>query len=265
MYSQFQLALKYLHYYFTASNGKGHGIHSPFIFQFITRVLNDKQEYDDYENVENLRKQLLKDRTVLTIQDFGAGATIDKESSRSIFSIARNSAKSKKYGQLLFRMVQYFKPLNIIELGTSLGITTSYLAYANPDAKVTTLEGAKAVASVARRNIESLKIKNIDIIEGNFNDTLAAVVSGLSSVDFSFIDGNHKRESTVRYFQLLLPKITKNSILVFDDIHWSSEMEEAWEMIQKHSSVRCSVDLFFMGIIFFHEAFREKQDFKIRF
>ena len=265
MYSPFQLAFKYLHYFFTASNGRGHGIHSPFIFQFITRVLNDKKHDEAYEKVETLRRRMMKDKTVLPVLDFGAGSLFGNGAGRTISSIADNSAKSKKYGQLLYRIVKFYKPGNILELGTSLGITTAYLAMANPNAKVITLEGANAVASVAKQNLESLKITNVELIEGNFDDTLAAVVSGLSSVDFAFIDGNHKQEPTVRYFLQLLSKINNNSILVFDDIHWSREMEAAWEVIRKHPSVRCSVDLFFMGIVFFQDVFREKQHFKIRF
>ena len=265
MYSPFQLAFKYFHYIFTASNGRGHGIHSPFIFQFITRVLNDKKHDEAYEKAETLRHRMMKDKTVLPVLDFGAGSLFGNGAGRTICSIAANSAKSKKYGQLLYRMVKFYKPGNILELGTSLGITTAYLAMANPNAKVITLEGANAVASVAKQNLESLKITNVELIEGNFDDTLAAVVSGLSSVDFAFIDGNHKQEPTVRYFLQLLSRINNNSILVFDDIHWSREMEAAWEVIRKHPSVRCSVDLFFMGIVFFQDVFQEKQHFKIRF
>ena len=265
MYSPFQLAFKYLHYFFTASNGRGHGIHSPFLFQFITRVLNDKKHDDAYEKVETLRHQMMKDKTVIPVQDFGAGSIYDKGAGRTICSIAANSAKSKKYGQLLYRMVKFYKPGNILELGTSLGITTTYLAMANPGAKVITLEGANAVASVAKKNLELFKITNVDLIEGNFEDTLAPVISRMSFVEFAFIDGNHRREPTERYFQQILPKITHNTILVFDDIHWSSEMEKAWDVIQKHPSVQCSVDLFFMGIIFFQDVFREKQHFRIRF
>ncbi len=127
MYSKFQLGLKYLHYYFTASNSKGHGMHSPFVFEFITRVLNDKTDYPAYSHVENLRKQLLKDQSVVTVEDFGAGSSIDKTNQRTIASIAKNAAKPAKFGQLLHRMVKHYQPQTILELGTSLGITTSYL------------------------------------------------------------------------------------------------------------------------------------------
>jgi predicted O-methyltransferase YrrM len=265
MYSRSKLALKYLQYYLTASNGKGHGIHSPFIFHFVTWVLNDRKQYSEYDQVETLRKQLLKDQTILTVEDYGAGSVSSKTKERNISSIAKNAAKPKKYGQLLFRMVKEYQPETILELGTSLGLTSSYLSLARPGSAMITMEGAKEVAAVARKNMDSLGIKNAKIIEGNFDDKLAAVVNELPSFGLAFIDGNHRREPTERYFHELLPKTNDQSIMVFDDIHWSREMEEAWQSIKDHSSVCCSIDLFFIGIILFRKEFREKQHFVIRF
>ncbi len=265
MYSKWQLAVKYLTYYLISSNGKGHGTHSPFIFHFITHVLNDKQHYPEYDTVESLRKQLLRDETVLTIEDYGAGSSIAKSSQRSIASIAKNAAKPEKFGQLLFRMIKAYQPRSVLELGTSLGITTCYLSMAKPGANLITMEGAGEVAIVASRNFEKMRIDNIVIEQGNFDHTLSSVIRRVSSVDFAFIDGNHRREPTERYFHELLNKTNNDSILIFDDIHWSREMEQAWETIKAHPSVRCTVDLFFIGIIFFRQEFQEKQHFTIRF
>jgi predicted O-methyltransferase YrrM len=265
MYSKTQLLFKYLHYFLTASNGKGHGMHSPFVFEFITRVLNDKTNYPEYEKVEALRHRLLNDNTVLKVEDFGAGSTIDKTSRRSISSIAKNAAKPGKLGQLLFRMIKYYQPSTILELGTSLGISTCYLSLAKPEARVITMEGSNKIAGVARKNFNELETSNIELVEGNFDDTLSSVVRGLSSVDFAFIDGNHRKEPTERYFRELLAKTNNNSIFVFDDIHWSREMEDAWEILKENDPVRCTIDLFFMGIVLFRQEFKEKQHFIIRF
>src|SRR6187402_661443 len=265
MYSKGQLLLKYLQYYFTASNGKGHGMHSPFVFEFITKILNYKTVYPAYEKVEALRNQLLNDNRILEIEDFGAGSVIDKKNKRSVSSIAKNAAKPKKFGQLLFRMVKHYQPATILELGTSLGITTSYLSLAKPDGRLITMEGSREIANAAKQNFKTIGLKNVELIEGNFDHTLASVVRGLSSVDFSFIDGNHKQAPTERYFKELLTKTNNDSILVFDDIHWSSEMEAAWETIKNDSAVTCSIDLFFIGIVFLRKEFKEKQHFTVRF
>jgi Methyltransferase domain len=265
MYSKWRLTTKYLKYFFTSTNGKGHGIHSPFIYQFVRNVLNDKKDYPEYEKVEMLRKRLLSDPSVLAIDDFGAGSKVNNTNKRTVASIAKNTAKSKKFGQLLFRIVKEYKPETILELGTSLGITTSYFSLANKFSNLTTIEGAKEIADVAKKNFDTIGLQNINITQGNFDDTLPATLSSLTSLDFAFIDGNHRREPTERYFSQLLSKTNNESILVFDDIHWSKEMEEAWGTIKAHPSVRCTIDLFFIGIILFRQEFREKQHFCIRF
>lgn len=265
MYSRTKLACKFLRYYFTASNGKGHGIHSPFVFDFVTHILKDRRSFYAYTEVESLREDLLRDNTVIEVEDFGAGSAVHKTNLRSIASIARFAAKPKKWGQLLFRMINYYQPQQILELGTSLGLTTAYLAKGNTKAKIITMEGSHAIASKARNNFSWLKLGSVKLKEGNFDNTLLTALEEFSTLDFAFIDGNHRLEPTMRYFEQLLSKINNNSIIILDDIHWSPEMEEAWKNVQQHDAVRLTIDLFFIGIVFFRKEFREKQHFAIRF
>lgn len=265
MYSRIKLFYKYLHYYFTSLNGKGHGIHSPFVFDFVMNVLNDKRNYYAYEQVEDMREELLRDTHVIEVEDLGAGSTVSKSKQRRICDIARYAAKPKKYGQLLFRIVNYYQPSSIIELGTSLGITTAYLATADTRVPVMTLEGAHAVAEEAGNNFAALGLQNIRVIEGNFDDTLPKVIDIVYNTGLVFLDGNHRKEPTLSYFHQLLEKANASSILIFDDIHWSEEMEQAWEIIKAHSSVTATIDLFFIGIVFFRTEFKEKQHFVIRY
>ena len=257
-------AAKYFKYYIHAANSKGHGVHSPFVYEFITAVMNDFTKYDDYKKVEDLRKQLLGDDTEIEIEDMGAGSAVTSSNKRSISSIAKNAAKPKKFGQLLYRMIKFYQPKTVLELGSSLGITTSYMALAQPQARVLTLEGADRIADKAQQNFDSLAIKNIEIVRGNFDETLPGLLRELGEVDFVFIDGNHRQEPTERYFKQLLPYVHNDTILVFDDIHWSREMETAWKNIVAHESVCCDIDLFYIGILSFRKEFREKQRFSIR-
>ena len=208
---------------------------------------------------------MLADKRILTITDFGAGSSKSASNQRSIASIATSAVKPKKYGQLLYRMTKKYQPPTILELGTSLGITSSYLALGNLQARMITLEGAAEIAEVAKSNFRELKFTNIEVVQGDFHQTLPGVLSSLTPVDFVFVDGNHRKEPTLNYFNQLLPKIRPETILIFDDIHWSREMEEAWKIIKSHPSVKCAIDLFFIGVIFFREEFKEKQDFIIRF
>ncbi|MDP4261924.1 MAG: class I SAM-dependent methyltransferase [Bacteroidota bacterium] len=236
------------------------------MFEFITKILNDKTDYPSYRQVEDLRRQLLKNETIINVDDLGAGSTISKTSQRMIASIAKNAAKPAKFGQLLYRMIKYYQPGTILELGTSLGITTSYLSLANPAAKLITLEGAKEISAIARESFKKQELQNVELIEGNFDDTLSPVITSLPSpVGFSFIDGNHRLEPTIRYFETILPKIHNFSLVVLDDIHWSREMEQAWKHCKDHPRVTLSIDLFFIGILIFRKEIREKQHFSIRF
>lgn len=265
MFTKFQLVKKYLHYYLTASNGKGHGIHSPFVFDFVKNVLNDKQSHPAYQPIENLRKKMLGNSTVIDVEDFGAGSSVIKTNKRVVAAIAASSLKPKKYAQLLYRMVQYYKPETILELGTSFGITTAYLASANKTSKVFTCEGSPAIASIAKQNFEALQLNNIQLSEGDFAQILSPLFERLQTIDFIFIDGNHQKEPTLDYFAKLLDCSNQNTILVFDDIHWSTGMEEAWNAIKQHPAVTLTIDLFFIGIVFINPDFKIPQHFSIRF
>lgn len=265
MYSRLQLAFKYLRYYITASNGKGHGIHSPFVFDFVTNILSDKRGFYCYKTVEYIREELQQNDALLNIEDYGAGSHTKPLQQRTISSIASSALKPAKFSQLLFRMVNHYHPQTILELGTSLGITTSYLAYAKNDANVITMEGAPEIAAVAKQNFAKLQLKNIEQVTGNFDDTLPEVLQSLPSADFVFVDGNHRKKPTLTYFEQLLVKKSEHSVFIFDDIHWSREMEEAWQQIKAHEAVTLSIDLFFIGIVFFRKENKEKQHFAIRF
>lgn len=265
MYSRVQLAKKYIRHYLTASSGKGHGIHSPFIFDFIIHVLHDNRQFYAYQSIENLRYQLLNDKTVLEIEDFGAGSRIGINTHLTIAWIAKNAAMGKKLSQLLFRMVHYYQPKLILELGTSLGISSAYMAAANPSARLITMEGAIPIAKRAAHHHQMLALHNSELIIGNFEDTLEAVLQPLNSVDLAFIDGNHRLEPTKKYFEQLLSKATGSSIFIFDDIHWSIGMETAWDYIKNHPAVTATIDLFFIGIVLFRPEFKSKQQCSIRF
>ena len=224
-----------------------------------------KKTYTDYEAIESLRKKLLKDATVLSVEDYGAGSSSSKANQRSVASIAKHAAKPKKYAQLLYRIVKFYRPKTIIELGTSLGITTSYLSIAGRNSSVITMEGSSEIAKISRQNFQALSLNNIKLVEGNFDYTLPAVLYQLPTIDFAFIDGNHRREPTENYFRWLLANSNSESVFVFDDIHWSNEMEQAWNNVKEHFAVRCTIDLFFIGIVFFRQEFKEKQHFIIRY
>ena len=208
---------------------------------------------------------MLANDNLIDVEDFGAGSAIFPFKKRKIKDIAASSLKKKKYAQLLFRIAKYFDAKTIVELGTSFGITTCYLAAANQDSRVYTFEGSSNIAAIAQNNFDKAGLKNIELIKGNFEKTLPSLNNKIEIVDLLFIDGNHRKNPTLEYFELFLKKSSPGSIFIFDDIHWSEEMEEAWEIIKSHPAVTLSIDLFFIGMVFLSKDFQINQNFPIRF
>jgi predicted O-methyltransferase YrrM len=240
-------------------------MHSPFVFDFILNVLNNKSDYQSPKEIEQLRKQLLSDKRIIEIEDFGAGSRINSSKQRSVEQVAKSALKSKRLAQVLFRLAKHYQPQTIVELGTSFGITTAYFSKANPNASIASIEGSQQVAAIAKENFQKLNCTNIQLLTGNFDNVLPSIISQLSTIDLAYIDGNHRYQPTINYFHQFLPKSNNRTILVFDDIHWSVEMERAWEEIKSHPSVQYTIDIFFLGFVFFRQEFKVRQDFSIRF
>jgi len=257
-----QLIIRYLKYLLSAK-GK-HSAQAPFLYNFITKVINAKKEDESCNAIEQLRKELCNSEQIIQITDFGAGSSINNQRKRKVKDVARNSAKNAKFGQLLYRICRFYKPQNIFELGTSLGISSCYLAKANPNAQVFTLEGCPETAAIANDNFKKLDIENISITLGNFNNTLTSKLEEIGKVDLAFIDGNHKEKPTISYFEDCLKYANNDSLFIFDDIHWSSGMENAWNYIKNHSKTTLTIDLFFVGIVFVKTEL-SKEHFTIRF
>ena len=241
-----------------------HGVHSPFVYKLIDTVIYDFKNKPAYNSIENLRTKLLADERLITITDLGAGSHVNNKKQKQVKSLAKNALKPKKLAQLLYRLAQEFQPKNIVELGTCLGITTAYFGRAVADANIFTLEGCPQTASVAKDNLAQLKLENVLVVVGNFDDTLPQVIQNLTELDFVFVDGNHRKEATLNYFEWCLPKVHEKSVMIFDDIYWSAGMKEAWEEIKKHPKVSVTIDLFWIGLVFFKKG-QVKEDFKVKF
>lgn len=255
------LALSYIKHLVQANTL--HGTHSPFVYSFLENVVYEKKTNPDFLKIEALRKELLHRNTKIEINDFGAGSRIHKNNKRSISSIARISVKPKKYCELLYRICQWHQTENVLELGTSLGISTAYLSLAAKN--VISIEGCKNIASIARENFKYLNLSNIELINDTFDNCLNTELEKIKGKkNIYYVDGNHKKEATISYFESIIKNATEHDILIFDDIHWSKAMEEAWDYICKQHKAVVTIDLFQLGIVFLHKK-QAKENFKIRF
>lgn len=256
------MIIDYLKYYFKAKNV--HGVHSPFVFDFYQNVFKNQNTAPGFEAIESLRKELLKrDTEIIKIIDYGAGPKKNSSNERIVSEVAKISLSSPKWCKFLYHLVRHYRLNNIVELGTSLGITSCYLGYAAPDGIVYSLEGASAYIDIARQNYNKLGLKNVLTSEGNIDLTLIKTLRHVEWVDLVFFDANHRYEPTIRYFETCLKKSHPGSVFIFDDIHWSKEMNQAWEEIISRPEVSISINLFQMGLVFFNEGV-EKQHFILK-
>lgn len=257
-----QIIKSYLKFLYNSKNE--HGVHSPFVFDLVTKCFYDKTKYPEYLILKNYRKSLLENKNIIEVTDFGAGSRVFKTNKRQISKIAKTAGISPKRAELLFRITKYFQPETILEIGTSLGLATSALSLGNTNAKITTLEGCPNTLAVAKNlfQVSGFKLKNIEFINTEFSSYLKTATE---NCDWKLIyfDGNHSKQATLGYFELLLPTITNETVWIFDDIHWSKDMEEAWETIKNHPKVTVTIDTFQWGIVFFRTE-QEKEHFIIR-
>lgn len=240
-----------------------HGLHSPFVYRLVDTVIYNKKDDKVYAEVEQIRKGLLANDHTITIVDLGAGSHVNNNRQKKISDIAAHALKPPKMAQLLYRLVTDLQPKNIIELGTCLGVTTIYLQKAAPEAHVYTLEGSPETAAVAQATFDKANLNNIELVIGNFDDTLPGVIENLAKLDFVFVDGNHQKDATLKYFEWCLPKVHENTMLIFDDIYWSEGMKEVWAEIKAHPQVTVTIDLFWIGLVFFRKG-QVREDFKIK-
>lgn len=237
-----------------ASNTRGHGVHSPYLYRFTNNVLYESHQFYFFKRIEKRRSELLQSHEIIDKLDFGSG----KSKQLTVGAIARKSLCTKRKGRILARIICQFKCQKILELGTSFGISTSYLSAPCIESQCITLEGCPSTARIANQTFETLSLTQVKLIEGNIDHTLAVALSELKYVDFVFIDANHTCEATLKYFETLTSALDKNAIVVIDDIYWSPHMLQAWQAIQQHPMVTSTIDLFQLGIVFFNPVLNKK-------
>lgn len=257
-----QFISDYLKHRLTAKSR--HGTHSPFVYKLVDEVIYDFSPKAEYGVIEEQRKKLLHDDALITVTDLGAGSHLNKNRQKRVKEIAKNALKSPGLAQLIFRLARYSEANRIAELGTCLGITTAYLAKSRPEAEVVTMEGCPQTAATAAQNFRELGLERIELQVGNFDQLLPEFIEKQDHLDFVYIDGNHREDATLNYFKLCLPKVHENTLLIFDDIYWSEGMKRAWTEIKNHPDVTVTVDLFWIGLVYFKKG-QAKEHFKIKY
>ncbi len=241
--------VKYFAYRLKAGNA--HGLHSPFVFSFYQDLWSDKTPFYAFHIIERERNRMLGDETPIPQIDYGAGSSVSSKTQRTVGDITRVASSPPWKAQLLFKLVNYYSCQTMVELGTCLGLTTSYLASVNSSNQVYSFEGNPHQIKTAHELFGRLRLKNITLIEGDMHETLKPTLDSIAEkIDFAYLDGNHRYQPTLDYYNLLLPKMSAQGILIFDDIYWSPEMGKAWKEISRDERIPVTVDLYHLGIAF---------------
>ncbi len=256
-----KMAGRYLKYYWRAQTL--YDTHSPFIFELAKAVLEDGRYFYAFRDIEQLRSLLLRDHTIIHVRDYGAGSRLTGSSRRKVRSLARHSAVSPRLGSLLFRLVLFTKPGNMLELGTSLGFSTAYQSCAARRTPFFSIEGCPETARLAAQHLRQVGVPAVHLLVGPFEEQLPGALKNFQQLDYLYLDGDHRSGASLRYFEQCLELAHADSVFIIADIHWSKEMEQAWERMKKHPRVRISVDLYQIGLLFFREEAREKQHFTL--
>lgn len=250
-----------LKYYFNAENGKN--AQSSFIQSFVNDVMDTNRAYYHFEPIEKIRESLVKSREEIEFVDFGAGGVGNSTYKTKVSRVAKRSLSNTWQCRILFSLINKYQCLHNLEMGTSLGISAMYLASANRKSRLITLEGNPSSAKIARDGFTQLGLNNIEVKVGSFDKTFDAALNDLCTIDFAFIDGNHRYEPTIEYFNKILDYSHKDTILVFDDIYWSGGMLKAWNEVRNHPEVTLSIDLFRMGILFFRKTDAARKHYQL--
>ncbi|MGB1270237.1 MAG: O-methyltransferase [Flavobacteriaceae bacterium] len=251
--------IAYFKFLFASTNE--HGVHSPFVYDLITKCFYNKSELPVYKKLQLYRAGLLTNKNTISVTDFGAGSRRFKSAEREISAIAKTAGITPKRAKLLARLAGYFKFNSVLELGTSLGLASSAIAFTAPKTKITTLEGCPETAAIAKAQFETHHLHNITPIVTDFSEYLN---SNTQAFDLVYFDGNHQKEATLSYFNTLVQQATNDTVFIFDDIHWSKDMEDAWTELKNHPKVTITIDTFYWGFVFFRTENKHKEHFIIR-
>lgn len=229
------------------------------MYNFITEILESNIQNFNSTKLINFYKNYYK--TINYSKNEGAGTSILKKIDEPIDGFISKVGIPEKYGKILQLLAEKYDNKSIVELGTSLGLSTSYLLSSNN--KILSIEGNKDIYAITKNAFEQLNFNNTYLINATFENALPNVLQNNSNLVLFFIDGNHTKKATVSYFNTILPFIKEDSIIILDDIYWSKEMTEAWHEIRTNSKVKLSIDLYRIGILFFRKEQKEQEHFTL--
>ncbi|MBI9053571.1 MAG: class I SAM-dependent methyltransferase [Bacteroidales bacterium] len=260
------------------SNDKENSVSLSLMYDIIQAARKNEwsdEEMQALQTIIDLRSHYSETKDTVSISDYGFGSADDKRTEEQMLEgvvktsqvsqVYKNASSSKKWGELMFRIIRAYKPLSCFELGTCLGISAAYGALAlklNNNGEFITLEGATELARIADKSLRKFKLDNFSIIEGKFQDNLPSLLKKYNDIDFVFIDGHHEEKATLNYFEMFYTSLNNPAIIIFDDINWSAGMNKAWQKIKNDVRINWTIDFYFRGVCYIDKKKSTKQNYK---
>ena len=229
-----------------------HGVEGKHIAQAFLKTLNGENTPDEnqlFKKLNQFRLDLITDKRKISFEEIG------HKSIMTVAEVVDRAASPEIWAQFFYRLSQASRIKNILEIGTNLGISGQYFIKAlegKKNAKFISMEGVKGLCEIASTRFDLISGENhFEVVHGLYDKSLQNIVISNIYFDLIFIDGNHRYEATLKYFELLKNNLSYRAIVIFDDIHWSSGMRRAWREICTQKGVVFSVNFFKLGLIVF--------------
>lgn len=215
------------------------------------------QDASLFTNLEEYRRSLLSDQTVVTFEVFESSHT------STVARVCERAASPKRWCYLYYYLTRLSKASSVLELGTNLGISGQYFLKAlpeRPESSFITMEAHPQYCRLAENRFKELSPKvTTRVVQGLYENTFDRLLEEPCSFDLVFIDGNHQKEATLEYFEKLKPCLTDGALVIFDDINWSKDMNSVWEIVKKDQYVALTVDFYKLGLAVVHQEPRSEK------
>ena len=227
---------------------KGFGVHSPFVYDLITNVIEETCEFYAYRDISLVRLQLLQNEQF--IQYGKKQLTVKKALKR--YGI------STKEGKFLFRLANHYKPHTMLSVGSSMGLAPLYLARYDSTVQCITLECVQDIAEIATQVLSKEKNPALSIKTGTYRALLPESIVQLQQIDCVYVDKNVGVNDWDTIFEQCEPFIHNATFFVLAGIRSSTEKQSYWTQFRQHPSITVAIDLYDLGLLFFQSKLHKQ-------
>ncbi len=235
-------------------------VDSPLVYQLCLDIQSAHDAKTQFKKIEDKRAQLLMDNTLINVQSLGSQSKVNRSEIRSIRQIALSSVSPRNKCELLYGLVKTTKAKTVLELGTSLAISTAYVAAVDRVDYIKSVEDSSKIHSYNENLAHNSKI---NMIQSDFQSYIENELNNKAKYDCIVLDGRHDEIATISYVNQLINLLNPNGIIIVDDIYWSNGLMNAWKTLRNDYRYNLKIDLFYYGVLSNQASIKEEIDLKL--